>query len=270
MHRSRILLAVTLLTWTLRAEAEPLPNTKPLDWDGDLASRMVDGIDRFLLEQIQASVGKREESWQRDVSSEAAFNRSLEPNRKRLAHLLGIRDPRVRFDAPELVATTETSARIAEGKTYDIFAIRWPVLADPDPNRENVVVHGEGLLLVPRDTPAVADIVAIPDADQTPEQLCGLTDGVPRNLQFARRLAESGCRVIVPTLISREMQRRSVPGRGPGANLTNREYHLPIGLRTRPARDRLRSAEGLWPWWTGWSPIGATPRIHRMACTASA
>src|SRR5262249_36353004 len=65
----------------------------------------------------------------------------------------------------------------------------------------------------------VADVVAIPDADQTPEQIAGLMEGVPAESQFARRLAESGCRVIVPTLISRKMEKRN--GR---ANLTNREY----------------------------------------------
>ena len=62
-------------------------------------------------------------------------------------------------------------------------------------------------------------MIAIPDADQTPEAICGLTEGVPPASQFARRLAESGCRVLVPTLISRELQARL--GR---ATLTNREY----------------------------------------------
>src|SRR5262249_4656849 len=47
----------------------------------------------------------------------------------------------------------------------------------------------------------------------------GLVEGVPAESQFARRLAESGSRVIVPTLISRKMEKRN--GR---ANLTNREF----------------------------------------------
>src|SRR5438552_4048865 len=88
--------------------------------------------------------------------------------------------------------------------------VRWPSVGD---------VHGEGLLLVPTVKKKVADVVAIPDADQTPEQIVGLVEGVPAESQFARRLAESGCRVIVPTLISRKMEKRN--GR---ANLTSREY----------------------------------------------
>src|SRR5262249_32092703 len=39
--------------------------------------------------------------------------------------------------------------------------------------------------------------------DQTPEQIVGLAAGVPPESQFARRLAENGFRVVVPTLISR-------------------------------------------------------------------
>ena len=62
------------------------------------------------------------------------------------------------------------------------------------------------------DKKKVADVVAIPDADQTPEQIVGLTEGVPKESQFARRLAESGCRVIVPVLIDRHMERRHAPG----------------------------------------------------------
>ena len=52
----------------------------------------------------------------------------------------------------------------------------------------------------------------------------GLADGVPAESQFARRLAENGCRVLVPTLISREMAKRAPPGMPGRANLTNREF----------------------------------------------
>ena len=45
--------------------------------------------------------------------------------------------------------------------------------------------------------------MAIPDADQTPEQIAGLAPGVAPESQFARRLAESGCRVLVPALVDR-------------------------------------------------------------------
>src|SRR6202007_1966884 len=103
----------------------------------------------------------------------------------------GIRAPRVPFDGPELAGTTAQPALVGRGAGYEVFAVRWPSFGD---------VHGEGLLLIPTGK-KIADVVAIPDADPTPEQLLGLIPGVPAESQYARRLAESGCRVLVPVLI---------------------------------------------------------------------
>ena len=175
------------------ASASPLPSTEPLDWSGDIASRLVDGADRFLMSELDKSVARRGKFWHRDESSAENYNASIEPNRKRLAQILGVRDARVAFAAPELVATTSEPALIAKTASYQVFVVRWPAFGD---------VHGEGLLLTPVGKP-VADVVAIPDADQTPEMLAGLVAGVPPESQFARRLCESGCRVLVPVLIQR-------------------------------------------------------------------
>jgi dienelactone hydrolase len=211
---------------------EPLAGTEPLTMEGDLAAQMVAGIDKFLLRELDLSVERRAKHWKRDFSSPEAYNKSIEPNRQRLAKILGVVDPRMPFDAPELVGTTKLTRSVSEGaaparsasqghplavgkgENYEIFAVRWPAVRD---------VHGEGLLLVPKGE-KVADIIAIPDADQTPEQICGLAEGVPPESQFARRLAENGCRVLVPVLIDRQMQRRAPPGRQGGANLSNREF----------------------------------------------
>ena len=73
----------------------PLPGTKPLTMTGDIASELVAGADRFLLREIDESTAKRASYWKRDFSSIAAYNASVEPNRKRLAHILGVRDQRV-------------------------------------------------------------------------------------------------------------------------------------------------------------------------------
>src|SRR5204862_529574 len=83
------------------------------------------------------------------------------------------------------IATTSQPALVGKGSGYEIFAVRWPAFGD---------VHGEGLLLVPTGRKKVADVVAIPDADQTPEQIVGLVEGVPAKSQLARRLAEGGRR----------------------------------------------------------------------------
>ncbi|MBN2130422.1 MAG: dienelactone hydrolase family protein, partial [Sedimentisphaerales bacterium] len=46
-------------------------------------------------------------------------------------------------------------------------------------------------------------VIVVPDADQTPEQVLGLAAGVAPESQFARRLAEHGFELVLPTLVSR-------------------------------------------------------------------
>ena len=152
--------------------AEPLAGTKPLDIEGDLASQMVDGIDRFLLRQIDESVAHRAAFWHRDTFSADKYNESVKPNRQRLAKIVGAVDPRVPFDGLEIVSTTSQQALVATGSGFEALLVRWPVLPG---------VHGEGLLLRPTRTDPIADVVALPDADQTPEMLAGLGVGDRRS-----------------------------------------------------------------------------------------
>jgi dienelactone hydrolase len=116
----------------------------------------------------------------------------------------------VAFDGPQLVGTLARPDLLASAETYNVFAVRWPAFGD---------VTGEGLLLEPGDRLGIADVIVVPDADTLPEQLAGLAPGLPPESQTARRLAESGCRVIVPVLINRTVEPRN--GR---AKLTSREF----------------------------------------------
>jgi dienelactone hydrolase len=210
--RTLLLLAVSLAACAVGLADEPrtLPNTKPLTVADKIADQLVAGVDTFLLREIDESVKNRERFFKRDYSGTRAYIDSLEPNRKRLAHILGVRDKRVTFKSPELAGTVDEPALVGRGPNYNVFAVRWPAFGD---------VHGEGLLLVPAKGNAVADVVAIPDCDVTPEQLTGLMEGVKPAAQYARRLAESGCRVLVPVLIDRTYEARN--GR---AKLTSREF----------------------------------------------
>ncbi len=188
----------------------PPQDAAKLEWEGDIASRMVAGVDRFLLRKIEKSVASRARHWQRDFSSHANYEKSVEPNRRELARLLGLRDERVPFDSPQLTATVNKPALIAENEAIQIYRVRWPVIDD---------LHAEGLLLTPKQRDPVADVVAAPDADISPEELVGIAGNLPPVWQYARRFAESGCRVLVPALVSRQMEKRR--GR---ANLTDREF----------------------------------------------
>lgn len=170
--------------------AEPLPGTTLLTREGDYSAQMVAGIQKFLLAETEKSVANRAQFWQRNLSSPEAYAKSVESNRQRLTHILGVVDKRVPFKVLEYVATTRDSAVVAETSQFRVFAVRWPVLDG---------VTGEGLLLEPKSAP-IAQIVALPDADQTPEQLAGVAPG--KNA-WVRSLAAIGCRVVIPTLIDR-------------------------------------------------------------------
>mgnify|MGYP003347094590 CR=1 FL=1 len=46
----------------------------------------------------------------------------------------------------------------------------------------------------------------------TPEQIAGLQPGLPPAQQFARRLAQQGCRVLIPSLVDRSDTHSGLPG----------------------------------------------------------
>ncbi|HWQ53999.1 MAG TPA: hypothetical protein VN442_09955 [Bryobacteraceae bacterium] len=169
-----------------------LPGTAPLEEEGDLAAKMVAGIDRYLLRETERSRASRQSRWQPDYSSADAYVRSVAGNRERFRKITGAVDPRVRFEAPSLDAAVGRPALLAESAAYRVFAVRWPVLKGVD---------AEGLLLEPKAAPR-AKVVALPDADWTPESIAGV-DGASRVSPFAKRLAESGCLVLIPVLVDR-------------------------------------------------------------------
>src|SRR5687768_8476915 len=206
MRRKLIIILTLLLTLTLQPAEDRLPNTMRLEIPGYLASNLVAGVDRFLLNQLLASEEKRARHWKRDFSSADAYNKSIATNRARLAHIIGARDRGLRFSPPRKGAFGEP-VKVATTPKLTIYSIRTIAFGD---------VTVEGLLLMPANP--VAAIVAIPDADVSPEQLAGLEPGVPAESQYARILAESGCAVAVPTMISRTINQRR------HAKLTNREF----------------------------------------------
>ena len=167
-----------------------LPATDPLAEKGDLAELMVAGIQRYLL---------------RATRKTAAASGTTAQKRQRLARLIGADGPRATPELSYLAAKP-----LARGSNYHIHAVRWRVFARVD---------AEGLLLEPK-RPARATVVALPDADWTPERIAGLEGAHPA---YAARLARSGCRVLVPTLIDRACTHSGLPG----VRMTNqphREY----------------------------------------------
>ncbi len=175
------------------AAAQPLPGTKLLEGKDDLARVMVDGIHRYLDKATLQAEKDRGKHWKPDFSSVDAFDKSVAANRERFRKMIGVIDQRVPVVMTK-IATVEHASLVADTKQYKVFAVRWTVLPG---------MNGEGLLLEPSGKP-IGNAIAIPDADWTPEQIVGVSPGVPKDSQYARRLAEDGYRVIVPTLINRK------------------------------------------------------------------
>ncbi|MFL5342585.1 MAG: hypothetical protein ACJ8F7_20830 [Gemmataceae bacterium] len=213
-HYVRKIAIWLVLLFSGAALADELPGTKSLDMQGDLAAQMVAGIDKYLMRELDAAVKGGADSWHVKTDSLESNLESVKPNRERLAQILGVVDARVSPVTMEYVGDGTPGALVAETPAYKVYAVRWSVLPGID---------GEGLLLEPTAT-AKASVVAIPDADQTPEMLVGLAPGVPASSQFARRFAESGCRVIVPVLIDRQCTWSGNPRLKRETNLSHREF----------------------------------------------
>ncbi|HTU19307.1 MAG TPA: dienelactone hydrolase family protein [Gemmataceae bacterium] len=195
MNRLHSLAIVLLVSspWLASAdEISRLPNTDPLSEKEALDVKMMDGLHRFIEKKIDQSLAQRTRYWKRDGSSPAAYETSIRANREHFQKIIGLVDPRLPVRM-EHFGTDDAPALVAETRTYTVSQVRWPVLDG---------VWGEGLLLEPKKEP-VASVIALPDADQTPEQLAGLAAGVKPDAQFARRLVENGFRVVVPMLVNR-------------------------------------------------------------------
>jgi dienelactone hydrolase len=204
-------------------EAARLPDTQPLTAKGDLSAQMLDGAHRLIDRKIAESIERRGRHWKRDPSSPEAYEGSIAANRERFAKRIGVVDERLP-DAMERFgdARRRDAGLVATTSTHRVYRVRWRVVDG---------VNGEGLLLEPRGA-AVAQVVAIPDADQSPEELAGLAE-VSHGAPLAETLAGWGCRVVVPVLLDRTSRFSGNPVSGrPDPGYSHREwiyrqaYHL--------------------------------------------
>ena len=155
-------------------QAEPLPGTQLLKMEGDLSLELIERNDRFLGQQITKAVANRNSFWQGDDA--------VSKNRERLVSMLGLdRDTRAEFH-------DLTFVEYGESDQVRVRLVKWRVLDG---------VHGHGILFEPKQESAVkGEVILLPDADDTMEAV----------LTYApiRQLAMDGCRVLVPSLVSRE------------------------------------------------------------------
>src|SRR4051812_28265044 len=89
------LLCLLIRSSCAAAEEGALAGTKALSTEGDLSAEMVAGADRFLMREIERSVGERSKLWKRDFSSPEAYQKSIQPNRERFRKAIGAVDRRL-------------------------------------------------------------------------------------------------------------------------------------------------------------------------------
>src|SRR5262245_18765523 len=93
----------------------PLPGTAALTLEGDISEHMIRGVDRFLLQKLEASIADRTSYWHRENSSHEAYAKSVAENRQHLQKIPGLSAERSPCTALELLATTERSAIVGTG-----------------------------------------------------------------------------------------------------------------------------------------------------------
>ena len=180
--------------WHVAGQSWPsnLPHTAPLTVKEPLDEVMVAGMSRYALRKIEESPALRTARWNRNYDSVPAYLESVSPNRERLREIIGAVDQRVEATDFELVASRQHGTRIASSADMDVYAVRWQVLDG---------VTAEGLLIEPK-RKVRARLVALPDADWTPEQFLGIVPGGEAGSALSA-LARQGVQIVVPMLLSR-------------------------------------------------------------------
>lgn len=178
-----------------------LPGTAPLDWtDEDPSVRIMDGAHAFIEGEI-ARLAKSPPAFPLDGAAREEF---IAASRAALAGKLGVVDERL---APnlEFVAVGPVgfegepgTAMVAECPEFTVHQVRWPVL--PGFTAEGLYVNPvpeEGGLSSP------PLLVLMPDADETPEDLLGLTPRLEPKARIGLRFALAGFRILLPAPVDR-------------------------------------------------------------------
>lgn len=168
-----------------------LPGTGPFPWsEEDISAHILDGAHRFVDREIQEAIQRREKRVAATASAE-----SLSALRKRLQQLVGIVDERVPSAAFEKFGTGDRPGLVAENADFRIWQVRWAVLPS---------YWAEGLLVEPVQNSRHTAWIALPDADETPENVLGIGAPAPARHQHVLQLARNGVTVVVPALVSRK------------------------------------------------------------------
>ncbi len=173
--------------WPVLAPAgitEPLPGTQILTEENDLSHDLIKSNDRFFDRQIELAAERRNQFRERVPTSLEGQEKSVAPNKGRLAKMLGVEPDAPPQESHFVYRSNRPSPLLATDK-LTIHEVTWKAFDG---------VNGYALLIEPFHLP-VADIIVIPDA---------VPAGLDTALPTCIRLAHSGCRVLIPGLVGRE------------------------------------------------------------------
>ncbi|MFM8327943.1 MAG: hypothetical protein ACKN9U_24035, partial [Pirellulaceae bacterium] len=193
------------------AQAPPavLPQTAPLTMQGDIASELVAGVDRFLLRELDASLEKRKRNWPRPEAGSsdlASWKKAIEPLREKLRYRIGLADQPIADPELILQSPLQDSQQKALSSSARMHWVRWPIYPGVD---------AEGLLWLPTNAPTFL-VVLVPDASQSPQELVA---DFPDQPSTARQCLQSGGAVLIPSVLQRDREARR--GR---AKMTDQEF----------------------------------------------
>ncbi|EPR69309.1 hypothetical protein ADICYQ_1656 [Cyclobacterium qasimii M12-11B] len=188
-----------------------------LDEKYDLPNTMMKGVGAFLDQALQESKATRNDFWQRDFTSPAAFNQSIASQRQELQEILGLVDER---SAPFMSYQESGSLEpyTYENEKYTISAVKWRVFDGVFGD-----FYAEGLLISPK-AEIKASVVYVPDAGTAPEVVAGMTGRDEPGFSRAAQMARNGVEVLVPVLLNRKDTFSGSNIQGKFTNQTHREY----------------------------------------------
>ncbi|MDE3178288.1 MAG: hypothetical protein KGM47_01405, partial [Acidobacteriota bacterium] len=141
-------------------------------------------IKQYFLKQIAATPAKRDQLWQPNFSSRSAYEESVSEHRRHLRKVLGLIELSPQ-KADVKVLQESGSLRIEEVK----------IALDGD-------FSVNALVFLPAGSNRKAAVIAIPDADQSPEEFAGIAEGMT-TAGWLRELLGRGVAVAIPEMVER-------------------------------------------------------------------
>ena len=167
----------------------------PYEMPGEVVGRMVRDRQSLLRREVEDYFRRvtldykprRERFWKREYSSIDAFERSVEPNRRRWAQAVGVFEEKAVPLDPKLTRFYEDKQVVAHWLTITLF----PGL------------HGRAILALPKKQSDPAPLViAQHGIGSSPERVFGLDDPSDIYKGYGKRLAEEGFAVLAPMNIT--------------------------------------------------------------------